>query len=171
MLVTYPVYSLLVTLPANVFASDGNNNMRAHWWWPQNYMVFTIADIIAWKRFPHWKAFCECDPPVARVFPAPWAGDAELWKILWCQPEQIAEQTVDTQVNWNDLTLIWRRCNVPFVWRRHGTKLLSGKIHGRLQYDVKDIEALKNRTAWNTSRPCIRTKWVMSMGSSNSKPW
>ena len=29
-----------------------------------------------------------------------------LWCFLWRQPEETAEQTVDTQVNWNILTLI-----------------------------------------------------------------
>ena len=35
----------------------------------------------------------------------------DLWCFLWCDPEQIVEQTIDIPVIWDTMTLAWRHTN------------------------------------------------------------
>ena len=41
-----------------------------------------------------------------------WCG--ALIYFLWCQPEHIAENTIDGHVNW-DIMFIWRHCAEPWI--------------------------------------------------------
>ena len=83
------------------------NHIFRSWWCHDMETIFALM------------ALCEGNPPVIDGFPSQRASDAGLWSLHLCRPEQIAEQTVDGQVNWNVLTLIWHYCNgmvfrIPF---------------------------------------------------------
>ena len=39
------------------------------------------------------------------------ASDAELWYFLWCTPEQMFQQTIETPVIWDATALIVTLCN------------------------------------------------------------
>ena len=73
-------------------------------WWPWQSMQQP-----RWSSDAHnnlfWRhenmyitGFCDGNPTV-------------LWCFFWRQSQQIAEQTVKRQVNWDVFTLIWRHCN------------------------------------------------------------
>ena len=38
------------------------------------------------------------------------ASDAELKCCLWCQPDQMVEQTVELSLTWDPMTLKWHHC-------------------------------------------------------------
>ena len=46
------------------------------------------------------------NPPVTSGFPPTKASDAELWCFPWSTPEQMVEQTIETSVIWDAITLI-----------------------------------------------------------------
>ena len=52
-----------------------------------------------------------------RWFPSQRASYVEFWYFLWRQLEQIVEQTVERQLNWDVFTLIWLRCNDVKLWK------------------------------------------------------
>ena len=47
------------------------------------------------------------------------ASDAELWYLLWSAPEQTVDQTIETPVSWDAITLIWRHRNVRWSVAYH----------------------------------------------------
>ena len=61
------------------------------------------------ETFSALPALGEGNPPVTGAwFPRTKASDAELelWCFLWSAPEQTVEQTIETSVIWDDITLI-----------------------------------------------------------------
>ena len=68
-------------------------------------LVYTHYDVIKWNNFPrHWPFWGESTGH--RWIPLTKASDAELWCFLCSVPEQTVEQTIETQVIWDAITLI-----------------------------------------------------------------
>ena len=61
-------------------------------WW---LSIFSGShdDVIKWKHFPRYWSFVR-------------GIHAELWCFIWSVPEQIVEQTIETPVVWDAITLI-----------------------------------------------------------------
>ena len=71
------------------------------------------------------------------------AGDAEHWRFLWVSPEQTIEETIETPVIWDAITLIslWRHCN---VWRRQKQTMKDETVKSVFIKTCKDLSFLKN---------------------------
>ena len=62
-------------------------------------------DVIKWKPFPRYWPFVRGSHQSPEN-PLTKASDAELWCFLWSEPEQTAEQTIDTPVILDAIVLI-----------------------------------------------------------------
>ena len=63
-------------------------------------------DVIEWKHFTTLLALCDGESTRHRWIPLTKASDMELWWFLWSVPEQMVEQTIDTLVVWDAITVI-----------------------------------------------------------------
>ena len=72
-------------------------------WWRHQMRTFSASLVL-----------CERKATGHRWIPLTKVIDAEFWCFLWCEPEQILEQTVEMLVIWDVIASLWRHCNVYF---------------------------------------------------------
>ena len=143
-------------------------------------VIFLHDDVIKWKHFPCYWPFVwgiHRSPVNSRTK----ASDAELWCFLWSVPEPTVEQTMETPVIWDTITLIMAslQCIHPCGWALVHLLLvlcssniiwlifsqIQNKIKWRLQikknsnFTILQKQYMRH-TLWSCLIRCINMKWI-----------
>ena len=82
------------------------------WAWMNCWRNSRVAGDLTWclcdvTPIPHYWPFVR-EPP--NIFYSQRASEAELRCCIWCQPDQVVEQTVKLSLIWDATTLEWHHC-------------------------------------------------------------
>ena len=109
-----------------LLSSKYTMQQMAQWLWIYLYFTFIITDYddtMIWIYFLYYCIFCG-NPPFVCEFPSDCANDA----VLWCKPEQSAEQTVYCPVIWDVMRPIWHLCDITLLHIFHWSQILSNNV-------------------------------------------
>ena len=119
-----------------------------------NGNIFRVAGPLWWGSIGH------------RWIPLTMASDAELWCFFRCEHEQTVEQTMETPVIWDTITLFMMslQCRhlkqFEYIFER-GREPVSFSVVGRLDHRVNA----------QCSRWWVKLLWVLSMIFYYPKKW
>ena len=108
----------------------------AFWWWRQQMETFFAL-----------LALCEGESTGYQWIPLTKTSDAELWCFLWCAPEKMVEQTIETPVIWDAIALIMTslycyQFYIPVKWLFNRTKFhvisYSEDVASNFCYETRD---------------------------------
>ena len=100
---------------------------------PQDRLIFSMGIPLLVRRHPYTET-------ASRWIPSQTASDADFGCILWGQPEQTVDQTVDLPVRWYVTTRTLCQCNkieeilLTIIWKVNTCMATSG-----LEQNISDI--------------------------------
>ena len=109
------VFSPMIPWGHNIDVSI--HHISVHGQWNKCHASYLFAiwvkahdDVITWNSFLRYKPFMGESTSV--WIPVTKASSTDLWCFLWCTHEQTVEQTMELQVIWDTMLVIWCHCYV-----------------------------------------------------------